>query len=155
MNATTGRFISSHRVLMHSLTIYLGILWFYTTALRMQMATYIWVRCRLSQLILGHALNKILKDIILRYHILQRRKVSYVPGWDCHGLPIELKAVKSKSDKELSAPIIRSIARRFAEKTVLKQMDEFKGWAVTGDWENRWCTMGLTLDVKVNTRSEI
>ena len=118
------------------------------TVLRMQMATYIWVRAPINQLIIGHALNKILKDIILRYHILQRRKVSYIPGWDCHGLPIELKAVKSKSEKELSASIIRNIARRFAEKTVLKQMDEFKGWAVTGDWENRWCTMGIYLNDK-------
>jgi isoleucyl-tRNA synthetase len=108
-----------------------------------------------NQLTIGHALNKILKDIILRYNILQRRKVSYIPGWDCHGLPIELKAVKSKSEKELSASIIRNIARRFAEKTVLKQMDEFKGWAVTGDWENRWCTMGIHWNDDTDCRSGI
>lgn len=108
-----------------------------------------------NQLIIGHALNKILKDIILRYHILQRREVSYIPGWDCHGLPIELKAVKSKSEKGLSASTIRNIARRFAEKTVLKQMDEFKGWAVTGDWESRWCTMGIHRNDDANRRSRI
>ena len=85
------------------------------------------------RLITGHALNKILKDIILRYNILQRRKVSYIPGWDCHGLPIELKAIKSKSERELSPSTIRNIAGRFAEKTVLQQMEEFKGWAVIGD----------------------
>ena len=108
-----------------------------------------------NRLIIGHALNKILKDIILRYHILKRRKVSYIPGWDCHGLPIELKAVKSKSEKKLSASIIRNIARRFAEKTVLKQMDEFKGWAVTGDWGNRWCTMGIHWNDDADCRSGI
>lgn len=94
---------------------------------------------------MGHALNKILKDIILRYNILQGKRVSYIPGWDCHGLPIELKAVKSKSGKQLSPPTIRSIARNFAERTVQKQLEEFKSWGVTGDWQNRWLTMGITL----------
>jgi isoleucyl-tRNA synthetase len=94
----------------------------------------------------GHALNKILKDMILRYHILRKQKVSYIPGWDCHGLPIELKAVKSKKGKQLPGPIIRNIARQFAEKTIQKQMTEFKSWAITGDWQSRWCTMGISLD---------
>jgi isoleucyl-tRNA synthetase len=98
-----------------------------------------------QRLTLGHALNKILKDIILRYSLLQRRKVSYIPGWDCHGLPIELKAVKSKQGKYLSAPTIRAIARNFAEKTVQRQLEEFKSWGVMGDWENRWLTMGTFL----------
>ena len=74
--------------------------------------------------------------------------MSYIPGWDCHGLPIELKAVKSKAGKELSAPIIRNIARKFAEKTVLTQMQEFRNWAVTGDWENKWCTMDREYEVR-------
>jgi isoleucyl-tRNA synthetase len=111
----------------------------------MRMGIYILVQGSRRKLTVGHALNKILKDIILRYNILQGRKVSYIPGWDCHGLPIELKAVKTKPGKYLSAPKIRQIARSFAEKTVLKQMDGFKGWAVIGDWEKRWCTMGIYL----------
>jgi len=52
--------------------------------------------------------------------------------------------VKSKSGKQLSAPTIRTIARNFAEKTVSKQLDEFKSWGVTGDWQNRWLTMGTS-----------
>ena len=100
------------------------------------------------RLMVGHALNKILKDIILRYNILQGRRVSYIPGWDCHGLPIELKAVKGSSRKKLSAPTIRSIARTFAEKTVQKQLEEFKSWGVTGDWQNRWLTMDRDYEVR-------
>lgn len=92
---------------------------------------------------IGHALNKILKDIILRYYILQGRRVEYIPGWDCHGLPIELKAVKSTKGKYLPAETIRTIARRFAEKTIIKQMEGFKSWCVLGEWEGRWCTMGI------------
>lgn len=111
--------------------------------LHMQMEIYIWVFCFQCELTLGHALNKILKDIILRYNILQGRKVSYIPGWDCHGLPIELKAVKSGKDKNLPATTIRSIARRYAEKTMLEQMKQFRGWAVVGDWQNSWSTMGM------------
>jgi isoleucyl-tRNA synthetase len=91
---------------------------------------------------IGHALNKILKDIILRFYISQGRRVEYIPGWDCHGLPIELKAVKTKPGKILSAEMVREIARRFAGKAILKQMEGFKGWSIMGDWDNRWCTMG-------------
>jgi len=100
----------------------------------------------LTLLIVGHALNKILKDIILRYNILQKRKVSYVPGWDCHGLPIELKVqelARQSNQWNSCQRDIRSEAKNFAEKTVLAQMDEFKSWAVMGDWENSWRTMGI------------
>lgn len=55
---------------------------------------------------IGHVINKVLKDIILRCNILKGRKVNYIPGWDCHGLPIELKAVK-KSKTQLSPVEIR------------------------------------------------
>ena len=49
---------------------------------------------------MGHALNKVLKDIINKFHILQGKKVRYLPGWDCHGLPIELKVLQKLSQKE-------------------------------------------------------
>ena len=117
-----------------------------------QMEIYILVQLRLEANA-GHAMNKILKDIILRYHILQGRRVEYIPGWDCHGLPIELKAVKS-TGKFLPALTIRGIARRFAEKTVLTQMQEFRGWAVLGDWDGWWCTMGITSTLWL-TRSRV
>ena len=66
---------------------------------------------------IGHALNKILKDMINRYQLLQGRKVRYVPGWDCHGLPIELKvlqSMKSKERKELTPLALREKAARWA-----------------------------------------
>jgi isoleucyl-tRNA synthetase len=90
----------------------------------------------------GHALNKVLKDIILRYHIMQRRKVSYIPGWDCHGLPIELKALKTDKAQLLSPMEIRNIARKFAQTTMEHQMNSFRMWGIMGDWKNRYCTMG-------------
>ena len=68
--------------------------------------------------------------------------MEYIPGWDCHGLPIELKAVKSTKGKYLPAEIIRTIARRFAEKTIIKQMEGLKVGRVLGEWDRivgvRW-----------------
>ena len=78
----------------------------------------------------------------MRYYIMQGRKVSYVPGWDCHGLPIELKAIKTDAQNSLSPLQIRKIAQTFALTTMEAQMDTFKSWGITGDWENRYCTMG-------------
>ncbi len=93
---------------------------------------------------IGHALNKILKDIINRYHILQGRKVSYVPGWDCHGLPIELKVLQKLKQKERQAltPLkLRQKARDFALETVDKQREGFKRYGVWGDWDNPYLTL--------------
>ncbi|XP_045791824.1 uncharacterized protein LOC123886562 [Trifolium pratense] len=78
---------------------------------------------------IGHALNKILKDIINRYKLLQNYKVHFVPGWDCHGLPIELKVLQSL-DKEarnnLTPLKLRAKAAKFARDTVKNQMSSFK-----------------------------
>ena len=73
---------------------------------------------------LGHALNKILKDLINRSRVLDGKKISYVPGWDCHGLPIELKAVSN--NKSLSSWSIRSRARKLATKLMNLQAKEFE-----------------------------
>ena len=92
----------------------------------------------------GHALNKILKDIINRYNILQGRKVRYVPGWDCHGLPIELKVLqklKSKERRELTPLGLRQKARDFALKTVDTQRESFKRFGVWGDWDDPYLTL--------------
>ena len=112
------------------------------------MAIYTWVRLSNFAIDSGHALNKILKDIILRYKILQKRKVSYIPGWDCHGLPIEMKAVQ-ESEWGSGPLVIREKARKFAAETMLTQMEAFKSWGVIGDWENKYCTMGSHV-VKTN-----
>ncbi|WP_044304604.1 isoleucine--tRNA ligase [Richelia intracellularis] len=93
---------------------------------------------------LGHALNKILKDIINRYQLLQGFKVRYIPGWDCHGLPIELKVLqkmKSTERQNLSPLILRQKAKEFALSTVDEQRKSFKRYGVWGDWENPYLTL--------------
>ncbi|KAL3275572.1 hypothetical protein HHI36_020328 [Cryptolaemus montrouzieri] len=91
---------------------------------------------------MGHAVNKVLKDIILRYKILDRRKVHYVPGWDCHGLPIELKALRDQS--KLHDPLeIRKKAKRFAKETIENQKKIFCSWGILGDWNNSYTTFDV------------
>lgn len=93
---------------------------------------------------IGHALNKILKDVINRFQLLQGRKVRYVPGWDCHGLPIELKvlqAMKPAERQQLTPLQLRHKARDFALKTVDEQRQNFKRYAIWGDWEHPYLTL--------------
>eukprot|EP00428_Durinskia_dybowskii_P077639 CAMPEP_0170356710 /NCGR_PEP_ID=MMETSP0117_2-20130122/1318_1 /TAXON_ID=400756 /ORGANISM="Durinskia baltica, Strain CSIRO CS-38" /LENGTH=966 /DNA_ID=CAMNT_0010610827 /DNA_START=189 /DNA_END=3089 /DNA_ORIENTATION=- len=92
---------------------------------------------------IGHALNKILKDFINKYQILQGRKVRYVPGWDCHGLPIELKVlqgIKNKERESLTPIQLRKKAMQFAEEAVESQKTAFKRYGVWGDWGNPYLT---------------
>ncbi|BAY09695.1 isoleucine--tRNA ligase [Calothrix sp. NIES-2098] len=92
----------------------------------------------------GHALNKILKDIINRYQLLRGRKVRYVPGWDCHGLPIELKVLqnmKSAERQNLTPLQLRQKAKEFALATVDAQRQSFKRYGVWGDWDNPYLTL--------------
>ncbi|MDX2241875.1 MAG: isoleucine--tRNA ligase [Leptolyngbyaceae cyanobacterium bins.302] len=92
----------------------------------------------------GHAMNKVLKDIINKYQLLQGRKVRYVPGWDCHGLPIELKVLqgmKPAERQELTPVKLRQKARDFALKTVDEQRESFKRYGVWGDWEHPYLTL--------------
>ncbi|KAA8548941.1 hypothetical protein F0562_000625 [Nyssa sinensis] len=93
---------------------------------------------------MGHALNKILKDIINRYKLLQNCKVHYVPGWDCHGLPIELKVLQSldqNARKELTPLKLRAKAAKFAKATVKTQMASFKRYGVWADWDHPYLTL--------------
>ena len=97
-----------------------------------------------GQLHIGHALNKILKDFINRYQILRGKKVRYVPGWDCHGLPIELKVLQNmKSEERLNlSPIeLRRKAAAFAQQTMEQQRESFQRYGVWGDWEHPYLTM--------------
>ncbi|KAI1652670.1 isoleucyl-tRNA synthetase [Daldinia decipiens] len=96
----------------------------------------------------GHALNKILKDMILRVKIQQGRRVEYTPGWDCHGLPIELKALEKSQGSELGPVEVRKSARNLASNTVLKQMKSFRSYGVMGDWDQRWTTMDATFEIR-------
>ncbi|KAI8141829.1 tRNA synthetases class I-domain-containing protein [Fennellomyces sp. T-0311] len=99
---------------------------------------------------LGHALNKILKDIINRYKMLQGHKVWYRPGWDCHGLPIELKALEAIRQKgsALSATEIRQLARKRALSEIDKQKKSFMSWGVMGDWDKPYRTLDKDYEIR-------
>ncbi|KAJ1799096.1 isoleucine-tRNA ligase [Coemansia sp. RSA 2399] len=93
---------------------------------------------------IGHFMNKVLKDIINRYQVLQGKRVLYIPGFDGHGLPIEQKALESLKgrDRDLLDPMkIRHLARDFALRAVAKQTTSFREYAVMGDWTNRYLTL--------------
>ncbi len=93
---------------------------------------------------IGHALNKILKDMIVKYHYFQGKSVRYTPGWDCHGLPIEQKVEEKlgRSKKEaMSTADFRKECRKHAQKFVEIQKEEFKTFGVIADWENPYLTM--------------
>ncbi|KAG7225213.1 hypothetical protein INR49_014772 [Caranx melampygus] len=88
----------------------------------------------------GHALNKILKDIRNRFEMLRGRQVHYVPGWDCHGLPIELKVLGDLGTSGLSPLQIRQKAREFAEGAIGRQRAAFQRWGVMADWDQCYYT---------------
>ncbi|XP_062911815.1 isoleucine--tRNA ligase, mitochondrial [Mobula hypostoma] len=98
----------------------------------------------------GHALNKILKDITNRFHMMRGYKVHFVPGWDCHGLPIELKALAECGEqaKALSPIEIRQKAREFAERTIERQRAAFIRWGVMADWDNCYYTFDKQYEAK-------
>ncbi|OQN96119.1 hypothetical protein B0A48_18034 [Cryoendolithus antarcticus] len=107
----------------------------------------------------GHALNKILKDIIVRSQLSRGKRVKYQPGWDCHGLPIELKALQQrgasgKGDAArdagvgLSALEIRQTANALASKTIDEQRAEFRTWGVMGEWDTPYKTMDLDFEIR-------
>ncbi|CAK9796616.1 Isoleucine--tRNA ligase, mitochondrial [Anthophora plagiata] len=85
---------------------------------------------------MGHAINKILKDVTLRYKVMYGNRVHYVPGWDCHGLPIELKAIHDNCQDPLE---IRRKARKYAEEAIVKQKEAFQSWGVMADWSESGC----------------
>ena len=93
---------------------------------------------------MGHALNKVLKDVINKYQVLQGRRVRYVPGWDCHGLPIELKVLQSMDQEQRQAltPIkLRKKAAAYARKQVDGQMKGFQRWGIWADWDEPYLTL--------------
>ncbi|MEM8544052.1 MAG: isoleucine--tRNA ligase [Cyanobacteria bacterium P01_H01_bin.119] len=93
---------------------------------------------------MGHALNKILKDTVNKYQTMRGRKVRYVPGWDCHGLPIELKVLQnldSETRQKLTPIKLRKKARAFALKTIKEQSTGFQRYGVWGNWERPYMTL--------------
>lgn len=91
----------------------------------------------------GHVVNKVLKDITNRYKVLKKHKVHYVPGWDCHGMPIEIKAIVTKSGEYQHLPPIeiRKKARALAQKVVEEQKKSFLQWGIMGDWNSVYKTL--------------
>ncbi len=92
---------------------------------------------------MGHALNKTLKDFIVRSHAMMGYYTPYVPGWDNHGLPIEraIEESKKKLNKDMSVPEFRKACEAFAQDFIEKQMAGFKRLGVVGDWEHPYRTM--------------
>ncbi len=103
---------------------------------------------------MGTALNKILKDIITKFHQMNGKDSVYVPGWDCHGLPIEWKIEeqykKNKKNKN-DVPIVefRRECREFANKWIGIHKDQFKRLGVIGDWENYYSTMSFDAEAQI------
>jgi isoleucyl-tRNA synthetase len=103
---------------------------------------------------IGHALNKILKDVIVRAHQMMGRDAVYVPGWDCHGLPIEWKIEEQYRNKgqdkdTVPANEFRAQCRQFAEKWVAVQSEQFQRLGVLGDWENPYTTMAFDAEATI------
>jgi len=92
---------------------------------------------------IGHALNKILKDIIVKSRTMEGYRVPYIPGWDCHGLPIEHQVTKQlgAKKKDLTSTQLRQLCREYAEKFYMIQRDEFQRLGVFGDWQHPYLTM--------------
>ncbi len=100
---------------------------------------------------IGHAVNKILKDIIVKARTLDGYDAPYVPGWDCHGLPIEHKVEQSigKAGEDVSAREFRAACRRFAEEQVEAQKADFERLGVVGDWDHPYLTMSYRTEADI------
>ncbi|MDE2349052.1 MAG: class I tRNA ligase family protein, partial [Gammaproteobacteria bacterium] len=92
---------------------------------------------------LGHAVNKILKDIIVKSRTLDGQDAAYIPGWDCHGLPIEMQIEKAhgRVGHKLDAKAFRAACRKYAGEQVASQRADFKRLGVLADWERPYLTM--------------
>ncbi len=107
---------------------------------------------------IGHALNKVLKDVIVRAKQMTGYDSNYVPGWDCHGLPIEWKIeekYRAKGKNKDDVPIIefRRECREFAAKWIDVQKGEFKRLGVIGDWEKPYITMNFDAEATICARA--
>jgi len=103
---------------------------------------------------MGTALNKILKDVVTKFHQMNNQDSIYVPGWDCHGLPIEWKIEeeykkKKKNKDEVPTKEFRKECREFAEKWIGIHKKEFKRLGVIGDWENYYSTMSFDAEAQI------
>jgi len=107
---------------------------------------------------IGHAVNKVLKDIVVRSRSMMGFDAPYVPGWDCHGLPIELKVEerfkkKKKKKEDISDSEFRQACRAYAKTQIDIQREEFKRLGIIGDWDHPYITMDYAFEA--NTVREI
>jgi isoleucyl-tRNA synthetase len=100
---------------------------------------------------IGHAVNKVLKDIIVKARSLDGLDAPYVPGWDCHGLPIELQVEKKigKAGLQVDAKRFRKACREYAQKQVERQREDFQRLGVVGDWERPYLTMDYRFEADI------
>jgi isoleucyl-tRNA synthetase len=100
---------------------------------------------------IGHAVNKVLKDIIVKSRLLDGYNVPYVPGWDCHGLPIELMVEKKmgKAGKDVDPAAFRAACRAFVTQQVDQQREDFKRLGVIGDWKQPYLTMDFRCEADI------
>lgn len=96
-----------------------------------------------GQIHMGHAVNKILKDMIVKSRQLKGLDAAYIPGWDCHGLPIE-NAIEKKHGRNLPRDEMQARSRAFATEQIALQMGDFKRLGVLGDWDHPYKTMDFT-----------
>ena len=104
-----------------------------------------------GQIHIGHAVNKVLKDIIVKSKTLSGYDAPYVPGWDCHGLPIELQVEKKigKAGHKVDAKTFRDACRDYARKQVMKQSADFQRLGVIGDWDHPYLTMDFAFEAEI------
>jgi len=102
---------------------------------------------------IGHALNKILKDIIIKFNYFNGKSVRFTPGWDCHGLPIEQQVEKKLGGKQkkeqLTTGEVRRLCRDHAEQFVGIQREEFKTLGIIADWQNPYLTMDYKFEANI------
>ncbi len=103
---------------------------------------------------MGHAFNKILKDLVVRSRQMMGFDANYVPGWDCHGLPIEWKVeeefrASNRAKRDVPKTAFRAACRAYAEKWVAIQREEFKRYGVVGDWDDPYTTMAFDAEAAI------
>ncbi len=100
---------------------------------------------------LGHTLNKTLKDVVVKYKTMKGFNAPYVPGWDCHGLPIEIQLLKELQDKKIveDKATFRDRCREYAIRYVNNQREQFKRLGIRGDWEHPYLTLNPAYEAEV------
>ena len=96
---------------------------------------------------MGTALNKVLKDLVVKSRTMAGFEVPFIPGWDCHGLPIEFKVVQEARDEEPAE--IRRRCEAFARKWIDIQRESFRRLGVFGDWDNPYLTMDFAFEANI------